>query len=144
MFDKPEVGKTVTVVTDWSDLFALHVPHVRANNSIQKDIGEVIPSESWDDPKTFRITTGRPEFPASVVPLERVIELSYSDGSETNTIEVEEKEDKETWVMKGSKGSSYLVTRNGDKWSCECPGWNFRGQCKHVNEKKQEVLDRSK
>ena len=35
---------------------------------------------------------------------------------------------KETKVVLGSKGDKYLVTKN----SCSCPGFTFRGQCKHL------------
>ncbi len=34
--------------------------------------------------------------------------------------------------VKGSKGNSYFV--NKDEKTCTCPGYTFRGDCKHIKE----------
>ena len=34
----------------------------------------------------------------------------------------------------GSKGNEYTVTEDSGKWSCTCPGFTFRGSCKHIKE----------
>ena len=34
--------------------------------------------------------------------------------------------------VKGSKGNTYTVTKQGDKWKCTCSGFQFRGKCKHI------------
>ncbi len=34
----------------------------------------------------------------------------------------------------GSKGNIYYVSDEDGKISCTCPGYKFRGNCKHVNE----------
>jgi len=38
-----------------------------------------------------------------------------------------------TKIVKGSKGAEYMVTL-GAGASCTCPGFTFRGRCKHVEE----------
>lgn len=35
-------------------------------------------------------------------------------------------------IVKGSKGQSYKV--NLDEGTCTCPGFRFRGECKHVQQ----------
>ena len=41
----------------------------------------------------------------------------------------------------GSRGNKYIVRRNSEGiWSCTCPGFGFRGKCKHINSQK-ELLD---
>jgi hypothetical protein len=37
-----------------------------------------------------------------------------------------------TIEVKGSKGNTYKVTNNGTKWKCECRGFQFRQDCKHI------------
>ena len=39
-----------------------------------------------------------------------------------------------TWKFTGSKGNTYVVSEKYDELSCTCPGFRFRGQCKHVTE----------
>lgn len=44
--------------------------------------------------------------------------------------EYEEKFDDDVIVIKGSNGNTYTI-KNG---KCSCPGFTFRGNCKHVKE----------
>ncbi len=34
----------------------------------------------------------------------------------------------------GSKGETYYLTNEGPDWFCTCPGFKFRGSCRHVAE----------
>jgi hypothetical protein len=141
MFTRPEVGKTVTVTTDWSDYYSVCCEYVSITRNKNTQTGVVVKSEGHDDPASFRITTGKAHYPVAIIPLKRVTALKYSDGVEVESKEVE-LADEEEWDVAGSKGSSYTVTRKVDTWHCECMGWQFRQQCKHVNAKKEEVLNR--
>jgi hypothetical protein len=38
------------------------------------------------------------------------------------------------WTVAGSKGNEYVVTEEEGKRSCSCPGYTFRGKCKHTEE----------
>jgi uncharacterized Zn finger protein len=44
-------------------------------------------------------------------------------------------EARQAFRVEGSKGNVYSVTcdKNHDNWGCTCPGFNFRGKCKHVS-----------
>ena len=35
------------------------------------------------------------------------------------------------WPVKGSKDNSYDVTLHDKGFTCDCPGFTFRGSCKH-------------
>ncbi len=142
MFTKPEIGKTVTVSTDWSDVFRTHAEYVSITRNKNMTSGKVVASEDHDDPNSFRLLTNNTNYPVSVIPLERVIELDFDDGSKAEVRQEIDLPDEETWQANGSKDSSYIVTRCGNRWTCECKGFQFRQACKHINEKKQEVLDR--
>jgi len=39
-----------------------------------------------------------------------------------------------TWTIEGSKGSKYIVEKDGDVYNCTCPGFKFRGACRHIEE----------
>lgn len=34
--------------------------------------------------------------------------------------------------VEGSKGAVYELTKTNGKWTCTCPGFEFRKDCKHV------------
>ena len=38
-------------------------------------------------------------------------------------------------IVEGSKGQKYTLTRANGTWSCTCPGYAYRGKCRHVAEK---------
>ena len=40
----------------------------------------------------------------------------------------------ETWKFMGSKGNEYVVQKIDNMLQCTCPGYVFRGNCKHVKE----------
>ena len=35
-------------------------------------------------------------------------------------------------TIEGSKGEKYYLTNDDNGWFCTCPGFTFRGTCKHV------------
>jgi hypothetical protein len=37
-------------------------------------------------------------------------------------------------TVTGSKGSIYTVSKNGERYSCTCTGFQFRRKCKHTQE----------
>jgi hypothetical protein len=41
-------------------------------------------------------------------------------------------DDVKTIEVTGSKGQKYNVTKRGPKWECECRGFQFRRDCKHI------------
>ena len=44
----------------------------------------------------------------------------------------EEAQDTKSIEVKGSKGQKYTVTKTGSTWKCECRGFAFRRDCKHI------------
>ena len=43
-----------------------------------------------------------------------------------------ESKDVKTIQVTGSKGKKYTVTKTGSTWKCECRGFAFRRDCKHI------------
>jgi hypothetical protein len=40
----------------------------------------------------------------------------------------------EKWEFTGSKGDTYIVQKMDNMLKCTCPGFTFRGECKHVKQ----------
>ena len=40
----------------------------------------------------------------------------------------------EQWEFTGSKGDKYIVQKIDNMLQCTCPGFTYRGDCKHVKE----------
>ncbi len=43
---------------------------------------------------------------------------------------------KDVIIVKGSSGKEYQITKVGSRYSCSCPGFQFRNKCKHIEEVK--------
>lgn len=135
-YAKPAVGSNVTVKTQWRDLYKGYSPHLPTERSLS---GIVVKSERYDDVDSFRLATGRPGYPVSIVSLDRIVDLVYSDGT------VAAKEDKPTisvaqWEVKSDsrKGGSYNVTLMNGHYECNCLGFTYRKFCRHVNSVKEK------
>ena len=90
--------------------------------------GEVLPSHKWMNDRQFCLT-GSSEYPVRIITMDLVEDIQLLNGKF---------KDVDTGVkvfsVKGSKGNTYTVTRNGNGWNCTCAGFQFRRQCKHVRE----------
>ena len=40
----------------------------------------------------------------------------------------------ETWSFTGSKNNTYIVQKMDGVLQCSCPGYTFRGDCKHIKQ----------
>ena len=45
-----------------------------------------------------------------------------------------------SWAVVGSKGAHYTVRANQGRYTCSCPGFGWRGKCKHIEQFKKENL----
>jgi hypothetical protein len=77
----------------------------------------------WCKPEEIAISTDLKDFPFRIVQRKNIIEM---DGK-PYSFEVKEKKE-EVRLVQGSNGKVYEVTSH----SCTCPGFSFRGACKHV------------
>ena len=85
--------------------------------------------EKWYKPNQVGLTTGQDWFPVRVVERHRIVEVNDLpvDYTEPASDRIEKK-------VQGSKGNEYTVVKEYDKSTCTCPGFTFRGQCKHLLE----------
>ena len=95
--------------------------------------GIVEKATKFTPPNFVRIVT---DFDSPVrireIPLHRVTNIEYADGR----IAAQEaaQQDTKVYTINGSKGSVYTVISNQNKWSCTCPGFQFRKTCRHIKE----------
>lgn len=140
----PKLGTHVRVTTDWSDHFRNHMPLYRDLYSIQIDEGTIARSDpEVDSPDTFNLLIQRPYHPVSTIPIHRVRKIEVLGSGEVQKVDPEPRraeEEIQIFQVPGSKGACYTITRKGNTWTCTCQGFEFRKTCKHINEKKKELL----
>lgn len=128
MWAKPSVGQRLRVVTRHKNIYIWSTDEFQYHTYE----GRVVPSNSWDSPSSFKLHTGRPEHPDSVIELRMVHSMEPIDGGAIQGTQLYEQN--RNWTVTGSKGQSYTVTQEGVKYSCTCPGYQFRKSCRHIGE----------
>ena len=104
-------------VTDWGDCPVYNgYYHVNANGDLVGYVGRSGRLKKFKNPmKGFN--KARRKF---------IVVGTYEDEDEDTS--------GERYEFTGSKGNTYVVTvRDGDA-TCTCPGFKYRGNCKHYNE----------
>jgi hypothetical protein len=103
--------------TVWSDNSAVNHTYLLEGDKMVAYIRQGTEEPFWfKKPITFS-RTGRKFQPVTPDPFENSLRVLAPQN---------------TRVVEGSKGQSYIV--NLDEMTCSCPGYTFRGQCKHVKE----------
>lgn len=82
----------------------------------------------WCNESQLALTTDNKEFAFRVLQKQLIVEI---DGL-PYSYDVNPKQESKIRFVKGSKGQTYEVTGNS---KCTCPGFTFRGACKHLEEK---------
>jgi hypothetical protein len=58
---------------------------------------------------------------------------TFQEVRELGEIDLDEVKS-EKWEFTGSKGDTYVVQKIDNMLKCSCPGFVFRGDCKHVKQ----------
>lgn len=78
------------------------------------------------NPDEITITTSDPRVAFRRIHRSRIVEVN------DNKHEYVAAKARETIVVQGSKGDSYIVTKENGKVSCTCAGYSFRKSCRHT------------
>ena len=104
----------------------------RAEPYIEHEItGEQLNTVKWLTPD--QIAVANPQHPNgfSIIDKRNILWIRDAKGSKA-TVKVDS--DYEQWTVKGSKGNEYLVIRQKGSYTCSCPGYTFRKNCRHIQE----------
>ena len=125
-FLHPKVGTKVRVTTRFPDTY------FRAESPWKDEWleGVVLPNHKLTNPNSFVLRVKCGMVPIREINLKNVTDLVNLDGSvaEKSVVDNEIK----TLQVKGSKGDEYLVTKEGNKTTCTCVGFQYRKACKHL------------
>ncbi len=126
--DMLQVGNKVTIKVKnllWSkrDRYMADV----VGPEVNEYTGTVV-REKWFNDNEVGLTTGVARFPFRRINKELIVEVNGAKVEYTKPIS----EKKVTITVQGSKGNTYIVTKEGDRKSCTCPGFGFRRTCKHL------------
>lgn len=130
-FRLPEVGKEVTVkLPNDSAVKKGALAHLFPD--FIEITGRVMNRPEWEtDPTFFVLFVKDSDFPQRHISMTRVVSINDEPVSK-----YEAEPGVQRFLVKGSKGDEYIVTRDADKWSCNCQGFQYRHHCKHVDSKR--------
>ena len=120
------VGNTVTIKVR-NSLYDVRDRY--ANGYVGPEFNEytgIVVHEKWYGDDKIGLTTDMKHFPVRVLNRENIVEVSGAKFEYTPV-----KSSRETITVQGSKGNTYIVTKENGKVSCSCPGYSFRKSCKH-------------
>lgn len=120
----PTVGSVIKVRVSYSQGPQMVPPQ----DDFHEYEGKVLPSYKWLSDREFCLS-GDDNWPIRVINVESVKDMKLISGELKDV-----KSAVETFVVVGSKGHKYTVTRSSKGWTCTCPGASFRGTCKHIEE----------
>jgi len=91
--------------------------------------GAVIPNPKWGKPDSFCLTTSDPQFPFRVIDKESIV-----DGWQLPSLVSAPKSPVSSKIVEGSNGRKYVLTKSGNRWSCNCTGFSYRKTCTHIKQ----------
>lgn len=93
--------------------------------------GEQVPNPKWVLPGTICLATGDPNWPIRILDADSIVSVDANAvDTDSKTMSVA---NNRVFQIAGSKGASYTVTITSKDRTCTCPGFSFRGACKHIN-----------
>jgi hypothetical protein len=88
----------------------------------------------WLAGDSLCITSSDARIPVRSIRLNKILEIKSESGKIFEPI-ADKPSSNNSYVVKGSKGSTYVVTQKGGKWSCNCAAGSFGRVCRHIRER---------
>ena len=93
--------------------------------------GKLLNTIKWLTPDEIAVTNPNHPNGFSIIHKKNIVSMVNSAGK---TAAVKLDDDYRQWTVKGSKGNEYLVIRQKGSYTCNCPGFQFRKNCRHIVE----------
>jgi len=129
-YSKPKIGSKIAITF----AFPSYVLGYESQSVSTQLTGTVLQEIKHTPPNCVCLLVTDSDVAIREIPMERVTALEYLDGSQAELESV--KNNIEEWQVDGSRGSVYNVIRNQSRWTCSCPGFQFRKNCRHITELK--------
>jgi hypothetical protein len=97
--------------------------------------GKVIPSAEYDPRDSLRMTGDQSCMHVRVISFNKLLKLNGKKFKYTPSVEANKPQAPKTVKVAGSKpGVFYTLTIKADgSKGCSCPGYGFRGTCRHID-----------
>ena len=120
----PQVGAEIRVQVR-NPFAARQIP---PQPEITEYAGRVLDPYRWLTDREFCMT-GDEAWPIRVMNLALIEDIQFVSGTgqEIDTTA-------QSWQVAGSRGNTYTVNRSRSTWTCTCPGFQFRKNCRHISE----------
>jgi hypothetical protein len=122
----PEVGSVVKVVTRYPNSYY----YSDAKYEFNTHQGRVVKADSWLQADEFVVDTGNSKYPKSVIRVRNIHSISYISGGPRH---VRPNETRQFKITSKSSNKQYTVSVSGLRANCDCPGFQFRRNCKHTD-----------
>lgn len=120
-----QVGTVITLTTRYKNDYILS--DEKFKDTTYENV-TVLSPEPWMKSNQVKISSDTPRMPFRVIDM-RNIHAVNDELAEPFVSSIKEIE------VAGSKGAKYIVTvDDGTAVSCTCPGYTFRGKCRHLAE----------
>ena len=128
MTSKPKVGSVVRVTTKHREIYHDAKDEWRYNTYE----GVVVPSKPWHTPTSFQLKVKDQTF-MPIIEISTITKIEYISGS---GVEIDTSD--KVWKVTSARDpkKSYTVKLSAGRWSCTCDGFQFRKNCRHINERK--------
>jgi hypothetical protein len=127
----PAVGSRVEVVTKHPDSYIDNVGQF----AFYSYKGIVVRPYIWMKNHQFNVETGNPNWPISTIDISNVHSLKVLEATKPQD------NFRRFKVVSKSSGKEYIVTKTDNGFECSCPGFSFRGKCKHSDAVRAKIKE---
>lgn len=131
----PAIGLPVKLTLDNSKSVLKKGPHAATCPDTYELVGRVNAKPGWDrNPENFAIIVPYSPVQLRIISIFNVLAINDVPTDITPT---KNRVTVQLFIVEGSKGNSYHVRFDGEQWSCDCPAYHFRRNCRHITQSRE-------